>query len=439
MWPSNRSQEDAAEEEEEVQAISPLVVDEDVKPPNKRQGSMGSNRRASESAEAYQRRTRTELNLMQRTDRAMEVKKQREEQERLEREAKEKARREKARQLRERAKKADSGRRKGKKKKAKKVLVAAQCSIGDVVLSQKGIAVVRWKGILHFRPNDTEWLGIEFLDDPHGKNDGSVKGQRYFQTKPKHGSFVKSVTKKLRPEEILRKLGLVKSQLRQKEQEMGEIKDQMDELMQVQQEQLESLPKVDLNNNSTNNNDMYLKTTKTLHLAKSISGSIDNIASRENVVQDFVLKLQEVYDDSSSDYEYIESDSEEEEEEIMPVERRKSERKQLVDVTQSRLYSEGSLRRIQDELLDQIDMLKEQESGVQNAQSRLRRQRTFAGTKELGLDLPELHSTAEEVEEWIKENLHKAPGCPDLENKQVLSALVWAMRAFLNLNEGHTY
>jgi dynactin complex subunit len=33
------------------------------------------------------------------------------------------------------------------------------------------------------------WLGLE-LDKPTGKNDGSVKGVRYFNTKPSHGLFV---------------------------------------------------------------------------------------------------------------------------------------------------------------------------------------------------------------------------------------------------------
>jgi len=32
------------------------------------------------------------------------------------------------------------------------------------------------------------WLGIE-LDQPVGKNDGSVAGVRYFDCKPSHGVF----------------------------------------------------------------------------------------------------------------------------------------------------------------------------------------------------------------------------------------------------------
>ena len=34
------------------------------------------------------------------------------------------------------------------------------------------------------------YTGIE-NDEPVGKNDGSVSGERYFACKPKHGSFIR--------------------------------------------------------------------------------------------------------------------------------------------------------------------------------------------------------------------------------------------------------
>jgi len=465
MWPNNRNNDDTQEEEEQM-SVPPLDVNDGGafgKPPNKRQESVGSlrrqvsgERRSSESAEAYQRRTRTELNLMQRNNQAADMRKSKKEQEQAEKERIRQEKRERAKALREKARKA-GGKRK-KKKKKKKQLAASQCAVGDVVLSQKAkesIAVVRWKGILHFRPNDVEWLGIEFLDEPHGKNDGSVKGVEYFKCKKNHGSFVKTVTKKLQPEEILRKLGTVKSQLHQKEKDINQIKEQMDELM-MHQEQLQNekgelgrLPDVTMGDdkrNPSSSSASHLQ-TKSLQLAKSISGSIDRAASPNKqpvVASEFILKLGEVYDDdSSSEYSYVDSDYESEgEEEVQAFEREKSNRKKLLDVAQSQMYSEGSLRRIQDELLEQMEVLKAGVGGdatkAQNAPG-LARQATFAGTRELGLDLPELHATSEEVEEWIKTNLVKAPGCPDLDNQLVLSALTWAMRAFLNLNESHTY
>ena len=38
-----------------------------------------------------------------------------------------------------------------------------------------------------------EWLGIE-LDQPQGKNDGSVQGQRYFSCTRDYGLFVRTIT-----------------------------------------------------------------------------------------------------------------------------------------------------------------------------------------------------------------------------------------------------
>ncbi len=34
------------------------------------------------------------------------------------------------------------------------------------------------------------WVGVEY-DEPVGKNDGAVKGRRYFQTRPGYGGMVR--------------------------------------------------------------------------------------------------------------------------------------------------------------------------------------------------------------------------------------------------------
>jgi len=48
--------------------------------------------------------------------------------------------------------------------------------------------VIRFVGKVEFQPG--WWVGIHY-DEPNGKNDGSVKGKRYFTCPMKHGGFVK--------------------------------------------------------------------------------------------------------------------------------------------------------------------------------------------------------------------------------------------------------
>lgn len=63
---------------------------------------------------------------------------------------------------------------------------------GVVVLSTRGpskTGVVRFMGTTSFAPGN--WIGVE-LDQPEGKNDGSVQGVRYFSCRKKHGIFVRS-------------------------------------------------------------------------------------------------------------------------------------------------------------------------------------------------------------------------------------------------------
>uniref|UniRef100_A0A0A9YTY6 CAP-Gly domain-containing protein n=1 Tax=Lygus hesperus TaxID=30085 RepID=A0A0A9YTY6_LYGHE len=65
-----------------------------------------------------------------------------------------------------------------------------ELKIGErvIVMSQQGskAGVLRFKGTTGFAPG--EWCGVE-LDDPLGKNDGTVDGVRYFTCEPKFGLF----------------------------------------------------------------------------------------------------------------------------------------------------------------------------------------------------------------------------------------------------------
>jgi dynactin 1 len=61
--------------------------------------------------------------------------------------------------------------------------------IGQKVETQDGKqGTIRYIGPLHVASG--EWLGLELPDDT-GKNDGSVKGERYFNCAPNHGIFVR--------------------------------------------------------------------------------------------------------------------------------------------------------------------------------------------------------------------------------------------------------
>lgn len=61
--------------------------------------------------------------------------------------------------------------------------------IGHVVTLTDGRqATVRFIGTTHFAAGD--WVGIE-LDEPTGKNDGAVQGERYFDCEPGYGMFIR--------------------------------------------------------------------------------------------------------------------------------------------------------------------------------------------------------------------------------------------------------
>lgn len=60
--------------------------------------------------------------------------------------------------------------------------------VGAVVELNGGRGIVRYAGTTSFAPG--LWVGVE-LEEPKGKNDGSVQGKRYFQCLMGHGVFVR--------------------------------------------------------------------------------------------------------------------------------------------------------------------------------------------------------------------------------------------------------
>ncbi|KAI9666908.1 MAG: hypothetical protein M1831_001413 [Alyxoria varia] len=64
-----------------------------------------------------------------------------------------------------------------------------QYKVGQIIeLNDGRTATVSFAGTTQFAPGD--WVGVVF-DEPSGKNDGSVQGQRYFECDPGHGMFLR--------------------------------------------------------------------------------------------------------------------------------------------------------------------------------------------------------------------------------------------------------
>jgi tubulin-folding cofactor B len=72
-------------------------------------------------------------------------------------------------------------------KEASAIKVGERCEI-DLGSGLKRRGTVKFVGTTKFKPGF--WVGIHY-DEPFGKNDGSVEGERYFTCPPKHGSFVR--------------------------------------------------------------------------------------------------------------------------------------------------------------------------------------------------------------------------------------------------------
>jgi len=68
------------------------------------------------------------------------------------------------------------------------ILVGSRCQVASTEAGLDKRGTVRFSGPTEFAAG--HWVGIEY-DEPMGKNDGSVQGERYFSCRPNYGVFVR--------------------------------------------------------------------------------------------------------------------------------------------------------------------------------------------------------------------------------------------------------
>jgi len=69
------------------------------------------------------------------------------------------------------------------------ISIGSRCEVESTEAGLHKRGTVRFVGPTKFAPVG-QWVGIEY-DEPMGKNDGSVQGEKYFTCNPSHGVFVR--------------------------------------------------------------------------------------------------------------------------------------------------------------------------------------------------------------------------------------------------------
>ncbi|KAL0953900.1 hypothetical protein HGRIS_005067 [Hohenbuehelia grisea] len=68
--------------------------------------------------------------------------------------------------------------------------VGSRCEVESAEEGLHKRGAVRFVGTTKFGTGEGVWVGVEY-DEPMGKNDGSVQGERYFTCRPNYGAFVR--------------------------------------------------------------------------------------------------------------------------------------------------------------------------------------------------------------------------------------------------------
>ncbi|CAB4406259.1 unnamed protein product [Rhizophagus irregularis] len=74
---------------------------------------------------------------------------------------------------------------------AKNIKVGDRCEVDFGEGNEEGLkrrGIVKFVGETKFKPG--YWVGVQY-DEPVGKHDGTVQGEKYFESPPKHGAFVR--------------------------------------------------------------------------------------------------------------------------------------------------------------------------------------------------------------------------------------------------------